>query len=370
MKIGRLGATLCLMACCGWLQAQQTTPPATANNGTPKIKFDKTVYDFGKTSQVERVSGNFIIQNVGDGVLKIDKPTTSCGCTVAGVKPDVLQPGEKGQLEFTMNMPKYRGMLQKQITVTCNDPQNPKTMLTVRADYVPLFEVNPYSWYLLNVRKGDTTNVTARVKRTDGAKFNVVQVKPSQTNSLSWLQAKAEPVPDSTNGEVLITATIKPETGPRYYSDVLNGYTEGSSTPAFSIPVTIRAVGDLTLSRESLYWPITDPTRATMSQPITVTSSLAEKLEIKNLSSTLKDLTVEAVPKNDKTVEIVAKLASVPEQTISGIIRFETNVPSQPKVDLPVYIALIKPAAIATPAQSHPATSPIKVIPPAPPAAK
>src|SRR6476619_1745054 len=72
--------------------------------GTPKIQFDQTVYDFGKTSQVERVTGTFTFKNAGDGVLKINKPTTSCGCTVASLKSDVLQPGEKGELTFTLNL--------------------------------------------------------------------------------------------------------------------------------------------------------------------------------------------------------------------------------------------------------------------------
>src|SRR5438093_71139 len=84
--------------------AKQTEAP----KGTPKIKFDNTIYDFGKTSQVDHVTGIFIFHNEGDGVLKVEKPQPSCGCTVAGVKPDVLQPGEKGELTFTLNLGKAR----------------------------------------------------------------------------------------------------------------------------------------------------------------------------------------------------------------------------------------------------------------------
>src|SRR6187431_496760 len=80
--------------------------------GTPKIQFDQTVYDFGTTSLVDRVSGTFTFKNVGDGTLKINKPTTSCGCTVAGVKPDVLQPGEKGELAFSLNLGTVKTTLQ------------------------------------------------------------------------------------------------------------------------------------------------------------------------------------------------------------------------------------------------------------------
>ena len=126
--------------------------------GTPKIQFDKTVYDFGKTSQVEKVTGTFKFKNVGDGVLKLNKPTTSCGCTVAGVKPEVLQPGEKGELTFTMNTGTAKATLQKNITVTSNDPQTPSVQLTVKAEYTPLYDVTPNLMVRMDIRKGDSTN--------------------------------------------------------------------------------------------------------------------------------------------------------------------------------------------------------------------
>jgi len=86
--------------------------------GAPKIQFDKTVYNFGRTSQVETVTGSFTFRNTGNAVLKLDKPVTSCDCTVASVKPESLQPGEKGELTFSLNMPSVRSVLEKHITVT------------------------------------------------------------------------------------------------------------------------------------------------------------------------------------------------------------------------------------------------------------
>jgi len=47
---------------------------AALAEGTPKIQFTQTVYDFGKTSQVASVSGVFIFKNTGDGILKVEPP--------------------------------------------------------------------------------------------------------------------------------------------------------------------------------------------------------------------------------------------------------------------------------------------------------
>src|SRR5271156_6599627 len=96
-------------------------PPATAPAPAGKLQFDKTVYDFGPTSLVDSVTGTFTFQNAGVGDLKIEKPQPSCGCTVASVKPDLLKPGEKGELVFTVRVAGQRGMLEKHITVPSND---------------------------------------------------------------------------------------------------------------------------------------------------------------------------------------------------------------------------------------------------------
>jgi hypothetical protein len=335
MKTGLCAIALWLGIATALIGAEEATKEAPkAATGKPKIKFDQTVYDFGKTSQVERVSGTFVFHNVGDADLKIGKPATSCGCTVAGVKPEVLKPGEQGELSFTLNLGRNKAVLQKQITVESNDPESPKTVLTVKADYTPLYEITPVSYYF-NLRKGEMTNVTARVTRSDGKPINVASLKPTQ----SWITAKAEPEPNSNNQAVRINAELKPEGAPRYFTEVINVYVEGSDQPAFAVTFSGRLMGDLVVTPESLYWPVTDPDKPLSSRRIILKSSLADKLEITNITSTLKDLTVEAVPKEDgKTLELVAKLANVPDKTTNGIIKLETNVPSQPTVQVPVWI--------------------------------
>src|ERR1043166_2107502 len=75
------------------IEAPTTNAPA-ASQPAPKIQFDKTVYDFGNTSMVQQLTGTFTFENTGVGVLELKKPTTSCGCTVASVKPETLRPEE------------------------------------------------------------------------------------------------------------------------------------------------------------------------------------------------------------------------------------------------------------------------------------
>jgi len=48
---------------------------AVQAEGTPKIQFDQTVYDFGKTSQVATVSGVFTFKNTATASSKWSRPS-------------------------------------------------------------------------------------------------------------------------------------------------------------------------------------------------------------------------------------------------------------------------------------------------------
>jgi hypothetical protein len=222
--------------------------------------------------------------------------------------------------------------------VESNDPENPKTILTVKAEYTPLYEVTPFSFYV-NLRQGEKTNLAVRVTRTDGKPLQLDKITPTQ----SWIEAKIKPETSATNSTARIEVTVRPEGAPRYFSDSINAFVQGADRPAFNVPISGRLTGDLVLTPENLYWPITDPEKALGTRRIQVASSRAERLELKNLSCSLSNVTVEAVSKEDgKSLELVAKLVGVPDRSTSGVIRFETNVPGQPTVQVPVMINLIK----------------------------
>jgi hypothetical protein len=346
------GALLAAIVCSGPLQAwSQTAPPLPAQQASPtpqqqglpmpkpKIKFEKTVYDFGRVSDTNEVTGTFRFENVGDAALKLEKPITTCGCTVAGIKPEVLQPGEKGELTFNFNLGRTRSVQAKPITIVCNDPESPRTTLMVKADYVPLFEVLPLSMFLGNVQQGRATSVVARATRTDGKQFTVTRIE-----SKPWIQAQSETEQSqSTNQTVRLALTLEPKDNIRFFSEPVNVFVDGSESPAFTISLSGRVVGDLTLLPEILSWPISDPSRAVTTRRVQVKSAITNTpLELKNLTSTLPEVNVQATSKDAQTVEIVATLDKIPQATTIGVIRFETNVPSQPQAQIPVQIHIMK----------------------------
>ncbi len=312
----------------------------------PKISFDQTTYDFGTTSQVDQVAGKFTFKNSGEAVLELKKPTTSCGCTVAKLQPETLKPGETGELSFTLNIGMSKGHIEKHITVPSNDPQTPSVNLTIKADIKPTFEINPQQINLGDLHQGITTNAVVTIKRVDGKKLAISKVEPSNPT----LTAKIQPSenPDEQSAQILIEA--KADGAPRRFTDSVKIFTEATDKPAFIVTVVGRVIGDIALTPEALFWGISDPSNWPGPSPevmttrkVTVASTKNEPLELRNVTSTVKELTLEVeTVETGKTYTVLAKLSQPPAESERGTISFETNYASQPKVDLPVIINVLK----------------------------
>ena len=87
------------------LQAQQPAPPsaltvapaapaAPATNAIgPKIKFEETMYDFGKVQSGTAVKHTYTFTNIGDEALEIKGVQPQCGCTAANDWTKRVEPG-------------------------------------------------------------------------------------------------------------------------------------------------------------------------------------------------------------------------------------------------------------------------------------
>jgi hypothetical protein len=320
---------------------------APVTGGTPSIKFDSEVYDFGKTSRVSAVTGTFTFTNVGDGVLTIQRPNTSCGCTVAGVKPETVKPGEKGELTFTLNVGNIRGHTEKTITVPSNDPKNPMVKLTIKADVQQIFELQPSTLYVGDIRMGEETNLTVSVKRTDGEKLKILKSEMSS----EMVSAEVVPGEDAEGQTATINVKIKGVGQARRFGESLRFYAEETPQPSFTILASGRLMGDLAMQPEVLVWPVPSADRfpgptpeATTTRRIKVTSTRAgRKLELSNVAASVPQIKVEVVTLEEgQSYEIIAKLPEAPQDTLRCAITFDTNFSEQPKAFVPVTVTVLK----------------------------
>lgn len=101
---------------------------------SPKINFESSEFEFGKITQGESVSYDFVFTNTGKSDLVIRKIKASCGCTATNPEKMVIKPGEKSKISTTFNSRGKRGRQNKTITVITNDPTSPNTILKVKGE--------------------------------------------------------------------------------------------------------------------------------------------------------------------------------------------------------------------------------------------
>ncbi|MCX7832588.1 MAG: DUF1573 domain-containing protein [Ignavibacteria bacterium] len=104
----------------------------------PKIVFKETEHDFGKVPQGPSLQYNFKFTNKGSGILRIEKVSTSCGCTAAEVgNKTEYKKNESGYIKVEFNTQGRVGHQEKTITVFTNDPDNQQVNLKIMCDIDP-----------------------------------------------------------------------------------------------------------------------------------------------------------------------------------------------------------------------------------------
>jgi hypothetical protein len=316
--------------------------------GVPKIQFDQTVYDFGKTSQVQTVSGVFKFKNTGDGILKLEPPKPSCGCTVASLKPDTLPPGTSGELAFTLNLGANKTVMEKHIAVLSNDPQTPEVSLIIKVDYMPLYDIDPMTIAPVLAFGVNETEQFTTITRTDGKPLHLARLDVSKP----WITAKVVPGAKAEDATARIRVTIQREGSARHFNEFIHLYTtEQTNTPIAGISIYGQVMGEVSLSPEALYWSVPNTTNTVAERPealvlrrVTIRSADGKAIKLKNPQSTIKGIKVELVPKEaGKVYELVARLDDVPATSISGNLSVETSVASQPVIDVPVMVNVFTP---------------------------
>ncbi len=107
--------------------------------GSPKIEITPAYKDLGDVTK-EGFNYTFIVKNVGDKPLVIDRVSTSCGCTQANIDKELIEPGEETELHVTFN-PKLmeeevKGGVSRIIFIDSNDPKNPSSEIKLTANVV------------------------------------------------------------------------------------------------------------------------------------------------------------------------------------------------------------------------------------------
>ena len=97
----------------------------------PEIKFEKVVHDYGDVPFNGNGKCEFRFTNTGDAPLLIQKPKSSCGCTIPSWPDKPILPGESEVIKVTYRTNRA-GNFNKTITVTSNSIKNSTVVLHIK----------------------------------------------------------------------------------------------------------------------------------------------------------------------------------------------------------------------------------------------
>ena len=101
------------------LQAQDVQPATPVDPNAPEISFDKLVHDYGTVVQNADATCEFKFTNTGKEPLILQKPVSSCGCTVPTWPQEPILPGKSDVIKVTYSTHNV-GPISKTVTVTSN----------------------------------------------------------------------------------------------------------------------------------------------------------------------------------------------------------------------------------------------------------
>jgi hypothetical protein len=322
---------------------------ASYGQGTPRIEFETNSVDFGHLAAVESVSGVFKFKNSGDGILKLEPPKPSCGCTDAKAIPDTLQPGQSGQITFQINLDHPMVLNVKTIAILSNDPKSPEVKLTAQLDYDQVYTIDTKSVRVTVPAAKQEAQESFVVSRGDGLPLGIDRI----TSSHEWITAAVDPAakPDDSSTHVIVTLKRSPQAPPRFTGNIKLWNSKYPKTPVRTLTVVAEIEGELAANPRGLYWIFADQGNDTkayaaglLERKVQLKSVLGHDVEIKGAKCSIKGTSVQVVPTEPgKAFDLVLKLNEVPHSFTTGKITVDTSLSSLPQLEVPVTISVFKP---------------------------
>ncbi len=158
--------------------------PKPSQAGVPAIVVENPVHDFGDMGPGGRDNCEFRFKNTGTGELVIDRIQSTCGCTVPELKKKEYAPGEEGVVKVAFHASSVKTRDVKHLYIISNDPENPRTEITITAEVVVKVEIAPQNAEL-RLDRDNAGMPDLTVKGLDDRAFSIRQVIVSPEGAIT-----------------------------------------------------------------------------------------------------------------------------------------------------------------------------------------
>lgn len=331
------------------LKAQEPPAPVPqvdpmAITDRPDMAFETQQIAFGRIPDTDSVDAIFKFTNKGNRPLILGNMHATCGCTLAELDKKEYAPGESGKIKVAYNPRNKHGAQSQSVTIETNDPRNPRIMLSITADVMPLVSVDPLISQLGLIRKGESRNATITITgRT--ADFEVTDVTSSNPELVSMTLGKGEDV--DLDGQkarrfpITVTLAKSHAVGRVQQSGTIR--TNNPSKPIMNFQVMGDVQGDLTLTPARLSLGAMVP-GAPIRAEARVTHRDGKAFNVKTVridTPSLSPLSVTFKPSDSSNpveyVMTVTGQAGQRPEIIRGELVISTDIPMEEEIRLPFF---------------------------------
>ncbi|MCX6873688.1 MAG: DUF1573 domain-containing protein [Verrucomicrobia bacterium] len=212
--------------------ASSVVVPSTpaASQGGPQIQFAESEHDFGKIEGGASVKYDFVFTNTGTATLQVTDVRPACGCTTTGAWSKSVEPGQRGTIPIQFNSGNFSGAIHKTITVTCNTPAHPQTILNLKATVWKSIDVNPTAAYFTPQAGAQT--VETKVVRIVNNTEEPLEVSPPECTNKAFT-AELKTLTEGKEFELRISAS--PPFGPGTIQGSITLKTSSKNLPVITI---------------------------------------------------------------------------------------------------------------------------------------
>jgi hypothetical protein len=314
----------------------------------PKLVAEQREFTAGAVKSGEEVSHSFVIKNDGNAELQIRSVVPSCGCTASEFTRKIA-PGQAGKVTLLVRTSGYSGPITKDATVTTNDPQMPKLVLTMSmivndADKLGgkrqgPFIVGPSDQISRRIPHGSTATAVMSITSDGPRPFKINRVEPNGKAFTVDLQ----PLPNNKGYMLKVASSAALPVG--VHSQTVELETDDPQYPKIQVKLEADIVPpvDVTpvlLTFDNLPQPgaATDATR--VSKFVWVRQADGG-LALRNATSTLPfvKLSIESSDQEGRQALVrVGFSAQPPSGVHEGTLRIETNNKEVPFLEVKVRV--------------------------------
>ena len=225
----------------------QVTTDGKSSTIEGKVKFDKTVHDFGDVLESDgALKCSFTVENVSSSPIAIVNVVSSCGCTDVTWTREPLAAGAKGKISATFSNDQGPYPFDKTLTVYISGLKKPVIIRlrgTVHAKKLSLNELYPVKMGNLGIKEngvklGNMDQGSQRSDQISIANFSSSPANVTFKDVTDGLKVSVSPNPIPAGGTATLTYTIsssRQKWGKNWYyaTPIVGGKVQGTKPISF-----------------------------------------------------------------------------------------------------------------------------------------